>query len=1277
MDIETTAQDQPRKAYYPCLLLVLGYKPLAMLIGEADVQHARLYPGASEHIYLNQNPDYSVSSGDVCALLVPSSESEKIRLPAHIVELHSDHITLQFDTQHLSAVRTLLALIDGNNDQPLNAGRRESLLADIMSQWRHRLPDLLGRFIQNGERALFDEAQKARSNEQQAQLLDARTALLAEQKKLQARLLGLYRFFATSVVLQNLEEEQALALVDQADYERRLGVFLVSEQVLQGLPETFYALLARSNHLAGLSLDPLLHPFSPQVMTKHCWLFLHALSLPDSVSVLLMPVWREMLQEWLQDVIPYLNDILLKANILPGFSLRQMKDLSTVAPPSLGGAGKHQGEAACAPLHQTSPSNKPFQSDQLSSSGQRSPSGQQALPHQLPLQPSYQQLPLDVSQTQALYSTVRSLIFLNQSELESTEKFGAVDVSRCLRAIASDALSENRLQAGVPVLRLIKESLLRTDPQKSIDIDIVARLELLESVFQALQSDPLIHEQIKLILRRFEIPLTQVLLEDENMLGDKQHPARELLNQLAVLSHCSDIAPALLEQRLGDSLQLLSGEVLTRADCQLVLDDVNRLLDSQQQAHLRNADRVVKTYEGQERLILAHKETKKALSRRLLSAPVPKIVLSLLECGWRDLLVRSYLRGDGDNPQWREYLAVVDQLLVWLDDGHSGVEGRVSRGVEADTFIDLIDRELDAGFPGQYAHVMVIKELRHLLNSPDMQAQQIARIQIAGDDWYGLVMDEPPRTIKTEAREQLARWLDRARQLVVGDWLGAIGPEGQDDMRLVWVSHDRERFVFVNHLGQKTADLTLLQLAEKMQQGWQRLDQPEWNYVDQGLYTFLQKVYDELDFQRSHDQLTGLLNRKEFERLLEYKMPIWRQSKERHILIKLDLDQFSVINKLYGTAGGDRYLCELSTVLKQSLPVAVDISRFGSNEFVILIEHCTPEQGKVESEKLRAEVQAFRFEWQNSHYGLTASLGLIVIELKDDDVGRLLSDLDAACQVAKEEGGNRCYLFEDQDSQLQKQDDVLSWVTHINRALDEDRLTLRCQRIQPIDASRGLKMHYEILLGVLSEDGSVLIPPDKFIAAAERFNRMQDVDRWVVNNVLNWIERWPEKLAQMEALSVNLSGHTLNDDLFLVFLLERLQQVSAPLHLLCFEVTETATIANISKAIDFIKQIKALGCEFALDDFGTGLSSYEYLKRLPVDYLKIDGCFVKDLASSKADYAVVKSIHEIGHFMGKKTIAEYVEDDEILAILAEIGVDYAQGYGIEKPMLLDDIQVCR
>lgn len=309
-------------------------------------------------------------------------------------------------------------------------------------------------------------------------------------------------------------------------------------------------------------------------------------------------------------------------------------------------------------------------------------------------------------------------------------------------------------------------------------------------------------------------------------------------------------------------------------------------------------------------------------------------------------------------------------------------------------------------------------------------------------------------------------------------------------------------------------------------------------------------------------------------------------------------------------------------------------------------------------------------------YTLSASLGLVFIDQTTQSVDDAMQFADEACYAAKDAGRNRVQEYELGDATMMRRHGVMEWVTQLDKALEDDRLILNCQKIVPVmgDMSQGIDNHYEILLTMIDELGDTM-PPTDFIIAAETYNRMTVIDRWVIERVFHWMSVNRDKLDHFSGFSINVSGHSVNDETFPDFVLEQFSKSQAPTSKVCFEITETAAIANIDNAVDFMNRMKIIGCQFSLDDFGTGLSSYSYLRNLPVDFVKIDGVFVKDIATNPGDYAVVRSINEIGHYMGKKTIAEYVESDEILKLMQEIGVDYAQGYCIEKPLPLEDLRI--
>jgi EAL domain-containing protein (putative c-di-GMP-specific phosphodiesterase class I) len=323
-------------------------------------------------------------------------------------------------------------------------------------------------------------------------------------------------------------------------------------------------------------------------------------------------------------------------------------------------------------------------------------------------------------------------------------------------------------------------------------------------------------------------------------------------------------------------------------------------------------------------------------------------------------------------------------------------------------------------------------------------------------------------------------------------------------------------------------------------------------------------------------------------------------------------------------------------------------------------------------DRIRRLIMETPFSWEKNDIYPTVSIGCAQINAQSDNMDSVMRKAYLACESAKDHGRNRIIEYALHDKDQMRQDEMMVWVKRIETSLD-DFLVLRCQEIRPIN-NVAHKSHYEVLLGVYDKQGNML-PPINLIEAAEHYGRMPRIDRWVVHNALAWMEKNPKIVATIDGLSINLSGASIGDESFLEFVLAELAACSIVKEKICFEVTETAAITSLSEATEFISILKKKGCKFALDDFGTGLSSYAYIQSLPVDYLKIDGVFIRNITNNQKDEALVRSINDLAHFMGMKTTAEYVENQEIFALLADIGVDKAQGYGVHKPMLLNELGI--
>src|ERR1700734_841117 len=420
-----------------------------------------------------------------------------------------------------------------------------------------------------------------------------------------------------------------------------------------------------------------------------------------------------------------------------------------------------------------------------------------------------------------------------------------------------------------------------------------------------------------------------------------------------------------------------------------------------------------------------------------------------------------------------------------------------------------------------------------------------------------------------------------------------------------------------------------------------------------------------LSYHASHDLLTGLVNRREFESRVERALKSAKAREASYALCYLDIDQFKIVNDTCGHSAGDALLGQVGALLKSKVRWRDTLSRLGGDEFGILLESCSLDEAMRTAETLREGVRNFRFTWEDRVFRLGASIGVVPITADNEDVASILSAADSACAAAKEGGRNRVHSFAENDIELMRPRREMQWAARINAALEEGRFELYRMAIQPLQRVE-TGSHYELLLRLKDETGRIVSPND-FIAAAERYGITPAIDRWVIENAFRWLVSEADEREKLLMCSINLSGQSLGDDNFLPFVIDQFHRSGLDAKKICFEITETAAVASFSQANRFIQALKELGCKFALDDFGTGLSSFGYLKHFPVDFLKIDGSFVKEILHDPIDREMVRSINEIGHLTGKQTIAEFAENVEIINMLRSLGVDYAQGYGVSQP----------
>ena len=434
------------------------------------------------------------------------------------------------------------------------------------------------------------------------------------------------------------------------------------------------------------------------------------------------------------------------------------------------------------------------------------------------------------------------------------------------------------------------------------------------------------------------------------------------------------------------------------------------------------------------------------------------------------------------------------------------------------------------------------------------------------------------------------------------------------------------------------------------------------------------RLANELSHRASHDLLTGLLNRSEFEARLARVLAAASVTTDPHVLLYIDLDQFKLVNDACGHSAGDRLLRQFSVILNDCVRSEDSVARLGGDEFGLLLERCLPSDAQAIAQRICDEMDAFRFTHESRRFRVGTSIGLVAIDHRWRSIAELLQVADASCYAAKEGGRNRVHTWFDSDQIVEARHGDMQWVSRLELALDEDRFELFAQRIEPIgEPSR--RLHFEVLLRKRERDGTLVLP-GAFLPVAERFHLATRIDRWVVKKAFGWLRNVSDREDSIEMMAINLSGQSLGDRAFHQDILDLVRHAGFDVRKLCFEITETAAITHLTDARAFIEQIRGLGVKVALDDFGAGASSFGYLKSLPVDFLKIDGHFIRHMLDDELNNVAVRCFCDVARTVGVKTIAECVETREVRDALEAIGVDMTQGFLVHRPEPLENMLEC-
>lgn len=759
---------------------------------------------------------------------------------------------------------------------------------------------------------------------------------------------------------------------------------------------------------------------------------------------------------------------------------------------------------------------------------------------------------------------------------------------------------------------------------------------------------------------KMQVPLAALQVADPDIFQSDNHPVRELLNYLALLAEPTSANFKSNAETVKTVInRLMASDPLNEKAVSVLVKDLTQQIDRERSIIQRNVQRVVESCDGRQRINQVNEYLSTELNKRLGEKRVPKTLLRLIDAGWKELMRLSLLRDGPESRSWQTSLNVLDDLLILLG-VRPVTDGALHFGL--DDLLKIVEKGLLKVSNTNTDFSTLLSEINLAAQAPN--------VELVVADNYLL----KPKS-KSLFADSSARLTKKVHRLKVGQWLEyGVKTDNKKLCQVAWISQQHDKFALVNQQGMRVAELSDVDILAKIAEGdIVFLGDGPVTAVEKGLDALIQKIYEKLSFDSSHDQLTGLLSRKEFERMLAQSVARAKRARTRYALIYTDLLQFKLINNLCGYEGGDHLLQQVANALSLLGLEGQVCGRIGGNEFALIVPIAVDSEAFRLACQVKLIIESGKFNWGKNSYSILTAVTLCTFDHKANQVLELLRTVESAAQIAKESGHKEVQMVQPGDVRFQKRDNMMSWVAKISNALEHDQLRLRCQKIEPAKELHPAWLpHYEILLTVVDAAG-VHIPPAEFIKAAEEYGRMAEVDRWVITQVLLWMSENARHLKAFGGFSINLSGHTLNDDSFLDFIFEQLVRYDVPRDKVIFEITETTAVANLDEAADFIAEMKEIGCRFSLDDFGAGQSSYAYLKKLPVDFIKIDGAFIRKIDTDRIDFALVKSITEMGHFLSKHIVAEFVSDKAKYDTVVSLGVDYIQGYHVGKPLMLDEL----
>ncbi|CBL47039.1 Hypothetical protein HDN1F_34560 [gamma proteobacterium HdN1] len=1080
-----------------------------------------------------------------------------------------------------------------------------------------------------------------------------------------------------------------LSLVEKGEFEDWLQLKVAVSRVELALQEALTELELRLKAVSGQPLVDGLNPFSPAIFLQALQRFFHKHQMSLSVTGALFRSASTFAIQRFGAMLAEINSLFEECGVLPDLAaakrqanqvaptesstpVKSASERRSNEPAGTGGLGANKDRPSKAPIAAQGRAQTRASSDPKSgvpprvdgtpdSANEEGGQGQKALRAASEILRAQRVMesssgPLDVGMDRDDDSSFLPSVDYPQEASREEILRGLTAVANELQHSITESASDEAETVSVSELVLQRLAHLNVVPSTELKESLNMLNSLVGSIADAQKMSMPLREQFS----KLQVPLAALRITDPSILDSDQHPVRDLLNQLAALSEPESANYRRNVEIVNETInELLKADPLTEQTIVRLQGPVGDAIEREQRVVERSIHRIVEAYEGRQRVEQVDDYVANELDRIVAGRLIPRIALTVLSAGWRELLRLSLLREGIDSRAWSASVSAFEDLVNMFS-----IRPVPERGdhFTLPALYKIIESGLTkvARIGGDVASLIAQLREAELQQQPDLVTAPVLKRKAERNEPQG---NYPQRQHRKLQRVKVGQWLE-----------SGVRDERPQTLQVAWVSPARDKFVLANSQGQRVDELSEEKMLERLTDGdITLLTTHKMGAVEKGLDALIQKIYDRMSEEASRDPLTQVFTRKEFERNLAQCVARAKRNNTQYVVVYIDLVQFKLVNNLYGYDAGDQLLKQAAGRLHDvKLPDSI-IGRIGGNEFAIIFTIASEVDAYRSACRIKEVLEGEKYKFTKASHVIQVSVSGCAFDHKTNNVLELLRAVEAAAQIAKEKGLKEVQMVTPGDARFKERDTMMLWAARISKALDQNELRLRAQKIAPV-ASRHPEWlpHFEILLTIVDENGQHN-PPADFILAAEAYGRMVDVDRWVINRTLTWMSENLESLDQFGGFAINLSGHTLNDEGFLDFIFEQLVRHEVPRNKIIFEITETTAVTNLDEAADFIAEMKEIGCRFSLDDFGAGQSSYAYLKKLPVDFIKIDGAFVRKVDVDKVDYALVKSISEMGRFLGKHIVAEFVSDQSKYDTVVGLGVDYLQGWHIAKPVALDDL----